>query len=52
LKRKWEVPTANICDLGWKAREFALKGVKRETYSSLADVRARKARSKASIERI
>jgi peroxiredoxin len=29
---------ANICDFGWKARDFALKGVDGKTYS-LADVR-------------
>ena len=30
--------TANICAFGWKARDFALKGVDGKTYS-LADVR-------------
>ena len=30
--------TANICAFGWKARNFALKGVDGKTYS-LADVR-------------
>ena len=29
---------ANICDFGWKARDFALEGVDGKTYS-LADVR-------------
>lgn len=29
--------TANICAFGWKARDFALKGVDDKTYS-LADV--------------
>jgi hypothetical protein len=29
--------TANICAFGWKARDFALKGVDGKTYS-LADV--------------
>ena len=33
--------TANICAFGWKARDFALKGVDGETYS-LADIRGRK----------
>lgn len=32
---------ANICDFGWKARDFALKGVDGKTYS-LADVRGPK----------
>src|SRR5262245_23949318 len=32
---------ANICDFGWKARDFALPGVDGKTYS-LADVRGRK----------
>ena len=32
------VNTANICDFGWKARDFALKGVDGKTYS-LVDVR-------------
>jgi peroxiredoxin len=32
---------ANICDFGWKARDFALKGVDGKTYS-LADVRGSK----------
>src|SRR4029077_11728272 len=32
------VNTANICAFGWKARDFALKGVDGKTYS-LADVR-------------
>jgi hypothetical protein len=34
--------TANICDFGWKARDFALKGVDGKTYS-LVDVRGPKA---------
>jgi len=33
--------TANICAFGWKARDFALKGVDGKTYS-LADVRGPK----------
>jgi peroxiredoxin len=33
--------TANICDFGWKARDFALRGVDGKTYS-LADVRGPK----------
>jgi peroxiredoxin len=33
--------TANICDFGWKARDFALKGVDGKTWS-LADVRGPK----------
>ena len=32
-----------ICDFGWKARDFALKGVDGKTYT-LADVREPKAR--------
>ncbi len=32
--------SASICDFGWKARDFALKGVDGRTYS-LADVRGR-----------
>ncbi len=28
----------NVCEFGWKARDFALKGVDGKTYS-LADVR-------------
>ena len=35
--RPW-VNTANICAFGWKARDFALKGVDGKTYS-LVDVR-------------
>jgi peroxiredoxin len=30
------VHTANICDFGWKARDFALKGVDGKTYSLTA----------------
>ncbi len=33
--------TANICAFGWKARDFALKGVDGKTYS-LADIRGSK----------
>jgi peroxiredoxin len=33
--------TANICDFGWKARDFALKGVDGKIYS-LADIRGPK----------
>ena len=33
--------TANICDFGWKARDFALRGVDGKTWS-LADVRGPK----------
>jgi len=33
--------TAEICPFGWKARDFALKGVDGETYS-LADIRGPK----------
>jgi peroxiredoxin len=33
--------TADICPFGWKARDFALKGVDGETYS-LADIRGPK----------
>jgi len=33
--------TANICDFGWKARDFALKGIDGKTYS-LADIRGPK----------
>jgi peroxiredoxin len=33
--------TTNICDFGWKARDFALKGVDGKTWS-LADVRGSK----------
>jgi peroxiredoxin len=54
--------TANICDFGWKARDFALKGVDAKIYS-LADIRGPKGTLivficnhcpyvKASIERI
>ena len=35
------VPAANICAFGWKARDFALKGVDGKTYS-LADLRGPK----------
>jgi peroxiredoxin len=33
--------TANICDFGWRARDFALKGIDGKTYS-LADIRGPK----------
>jgi peroxiredoxin len=35
------VSTADICPFGWKARDFALKGVDGKTYS-LADIRGPK----------
>jgi hypothetical protein len=35
------VSTAGICPFGWKARDFALKGVDGKTYS-LADIRGPK----------
>ena len=37
----------SICDFGWKAHDFALKGVDGKTYS-LADVRGRRACSLSS----
>ena len=38
LRRRLMANTPAICDFGWKARDFALKGVDGRTYS-LADVR-------------
>jgi hypothetical protein len=37
-----------ICDFGWKARDFKLKGVDGKSYT-LADVRGQRARSSSSF---
>jgi peroxiredoxin len=41
MENSMSLATANICDFGWKARDFALRGVDGKTWS-LADVRGPK----------